>query len=268
MSVTDVEDKQAVMAAKVAKLLEKAESTTPEEAEALLDAATRLMTKYSLDRMLIDDLRGSARIGPEPIVQIKLDCKGSYHHAWKQLAVDLGYALECRPILGQRYEGSKKIVQVYLVGAESDVAQAELLFASLSIQAQRAMGSWVQSNPDLFRGQSGMTKFKMKREFLISFAVAACSQVRLAKKATETDYVKEHASSGVTSDSLSLAVKDKRSRTQDFIDETYGRLGRSRGGRLSGGGGGSGTAGASAGARADVGRPGVGGARGAIGSGR
>src|SRR4051794_139851 len=45
-------------AEKIAKLLAKAESTTPEEAELLIGKAQQLMTEYAISEAMIDAARG------------------------------------------------------------------------------------------------------------------------------------------------------------------------------------------------------------------
>jgi len=62
----------------IAKLLAKAERTTPEEAEALTEHAERLMVKYGVEQALLDERR--ARLGQtrEEIVQERMLFTGTY----------------------------------------------------------------------------------------------------------------------------------------------------------------------------------------------
>lgn len=52
----------------VARLLAKAEQTTPREAEALTEHAERLMVKHGIDQALIDEKRARRGQATEPIV--------------------------------------------------------------------------------------------------------------------------------------------------------------------------------------------------------
>ena len=62
----------------IAKLLAKAEQTTPEEAEALTEHAERLMVKYGIEQARIDERR--ARLGQtqEEIVKERMLFTGAY----------------------------------------------------------------------------------------------------------------------------------------------------------------------------------------------
>ena len=62
----------------IAKLLAKAESTTPEEAEALREHAYRLMEKYMIDQAVIDARRARDGQASEKIVTRIIEFDGGY----------------------------------------------------------------------------------------------------------------------------------------------------------------------------------------------
>ncbi|AYF78834.1 DUF2786 domain-containing protein [Nocardia yunnanensis] len=114
---------------RVRGLLAKAESTSfPEEAEALSAKAQELMTKYAIDRVLLEadtvaDLPGARRLWLDtPYVDAKA------------LLVDaVARANRCRAVFSAEWGF------VTLVGDDPDLDAAELLITSLLVQATRAM---------------------------------------------------------------------------------------------------------------------------------
>ncbi|WP_067821169.1 DUF2786 domain-containing protein [Nocardia inohanensis] len=161
---------------RVRGLLAKAESTAyPEEAEALSAKAQELMTKYAIDRVLVDadhravDLPGARRLWLEtPYVDAKA------------LLVDaVAKANRCRVILSAEWGF------VAIVGDETDLDAVELLTTSLLVQATRAMIASGNHQDRVVEARSRT----FRKSFLIAYAtrigerLAAAEQATIAKSA-------------------------------------------------------------------------------------
>ena len=143
-------DVQAKMLTKVRALLAKAESTEfSAEAEALTAKAQALMTRHSIDEALL-----------------AADDGGSFDVRGVRVLIDQPYALEKATLLHVVAEANRVRAIwndfascVTLVGLPTDVAQVDLLFTSVLVQATRAMTQ-----------QSGSSA-AFRRAFLHAFAV-------------------------------------------------------------------------------------------------
>src|SRR5690606_28072842 len=123
----------------ITKLLAKAESTTPEEAEALTAHAERLMVKYMIDQATIDARRAREGKSHEQIVTAIIVFEGMYRDSLMEMGSKVVWALgSMRPLR------SKMRLQTHLhiVGFESDVRQAETLIRSLHVQCLLALTPW------------------------------------------------------------------------------------------------------------------------------
>src|SRR5690554_6811468 len=104
----------------ITKLLAKAESTTPEEAEALTEHAERLMVKYGIEQARLDTRRAEAGRTREEIIQDRMLFAGAYARDIRELGAGIALALGAiRPMYGDASGGT-----LYLVGFASDVQQA------------------------------------------------------------------------------------------------------------------------------------------------
>ncbi|MGO1920858.1 MAG: DUF2786 domain-containing protein, partial [Microbacterium sp.] len=90
----------------IAKLLAKAESTTPEEAEALTEHAERLMVKYGIEQARLDARRAKLGQAREEIVQEQMVFTGSYARDIRELGGNVAFALgSIRPMQSERPGG-------------------------------------------------------------------------------------------------------------------------------------------------------------------
>ncbi|WP_405163547.1 DUF2786 domain-containing protein [Nocardia sp. NBC_01499] len=156
---------------RVRGLLAKAESTSfPEEAETLSAKAQELMTKYAVDRVLVDadtsvpDLPGACRIWLDtPYVDAKA------------LLVDVvTKANRCRAIFASAWGF------MTIVGDEGDLEVVELLTTSLLVQATRAMiasGNQAQRSADS-RSRS------YRKSFLVAYATRIGERLAAANEST------------------------------------------------------------------------------------
>lgn len=242
---------------KILKLLRKAESTNPEEAEAATELATKLMQKWAIDDAMLAAAGNALR--QEEIIEKMVELKGSYKQAHLNLAFTVVRALRLQGI----YSDNRQTYKMRFIGFESDVARAEMLFTSLLIQAQRGVADYGSKIP---RYYSAMEKFKARRAFLYGFADTIGERLRVQHREAVQEAEAEATARGELSTSVALAVQTREQQAKAWYDERYGRFvstGRSRGIQLGSNGGYS--AGAAAGRTANVGAPSVSGSHGALG---
>ncbi|WP_194833675.1 DUF2786 domain-containing protein [Nocardia sp. XZ_19_369] len=156
---------------RVRGLLAKAESTSfPEEAETLSAKAQELMTKYAVDRVLVDadtsvpDLPGARRIWLDtPYVDAKA------------LLVDVvTKANRCRAIFSSAWGF------MTVVGDENDLDVVELLTTSLLVQATRAM---IASGNQAERSADSRSR-SYRKSFLIAYATRIGERLAAANEST------------------------------------------------------------------------------------
>lgn len=241
---------QEKYADRIAKLLRKAETTTPEEAELLCEKAQQLMTLYAIDEAMIAKARGENAKTREKIVEARWTHKGSYHMPLMDLTEAVARANDVR-VLHRKMQNA---VMVYVVGHESDVENVRMLDTSLQIQAARSMRSWYKALDTSW--MSDMQRYKARREFMFGFAAGVGYKLLRAR----SEGIKQ-SSETHTSDSVSLVLRDKKGRVDDWIDSVYGKIKAARNRQYSSGGHDAHMSGRAAGQRADVGDPRLGGGR-------
>ncbi|MGH3782362.1 MAG: DUF2786 domain-containing protein [Pseudonocardiaceae bacterium] len=159
------------MLARVRALLAKAESTTfPDEAEALSAKAQELMSRYSLERIVIDSA-GSSGSDPHPAAARGLWLDNAYVAA-KALLVGAGAeANRCRTVL------SEGLGFTTVLGDEVDLEIVELLSTSLLVQATRAM---VSAGSQTTRTGRSRTR-SYRQSFLIAYATRIGERLSTAR---------------------------------------------------------------------------------------
>jgi hypothetical protein len=260
---TSHEDKYAE---RIAKLLAKAESTTPEEAELLVAKAQELMTTYAISQAMIDAKGGVER---DEIVEVKIRFEGTYRLAQFDIARTLAVANNCRVLQSTggggggrrsyyRYQTPHKTI--YVIGFKSDVDRVELLNASLQIQCARALGTWWKNDVDEYNKSwwTSHQKSIERREFIFGFSNGLANKLFHANEAARAaDAAERAAAENITeteaSDSVALVLRSREDRVSDWMDETYGKLGKGRGGAYSSGSHSSRSAGNAAGRSASTG---------------
>ncbi|MGH3721427.1 MAG: DUF2786 domain-containing protein [Pseudonocardiaceae bacterium] len=161
------------MLARVRALLAKAESTTfPEEAEALSAKAQELMSRYSLERIVIDSA-GSAGSDPHPATARRMWLDNPYVAAKALLVGAVAEANRCRTVL------SEKLGFTTVLGDEVDLEIVELLSTSLLVQATRAM---VSAGSQITRSGQSRTR-SYRQSFLIAYATRIGERLSTARNA-------------------------------------------------------------------------------------
>jgi len=194
----------------IAQMLAKAESTTPEEAEALMEHAARLMKKYMIDQAVIDERRAKAGKASEKIVEEPLHFTGAYRgemlHLCNMVATGLG------TLRGMQSTSRNKVFTYWLIGFESDVAQAKLLINSLQVQAAVAVRSWWKVHKEDYSWESAYNQEKARRSFVHGFGTGA--GLRILENAQQAV---QEASKGTE-----IVLVSRKSRVDDHMDEKTG----------------------------------------------
>lgn len=152
----DVDEKVLV---RVRALLAKAESTEyPDEAEALSAKAQQLMTKFSLDRVLVEE--GDGGQPDDGVAERRIWLDKPYVSAKAMLVTVVAGVNRCKSVL------FNKIGFMSVVGDPADVRMVEVLTTSLLVQANRAM--LAHGTQRTVRGQSRTRSYR--QSFLVSYA--------------------------------------------------------------------------------------------------
>lgn len=192
----------------IAQLLAKAESTTPEEAEALTEHAERLMVKYGIEQAMIDDRR--ARLGRthEKIVERRRTFTGVYAADLRELGAQVAFGLDSiRPLQSKTWDGE---LVLHLVGYESDVEQAVVLISSLQVQAMVAMRDWWKQHRHQYASAPESGRRRARSGFVRGFGAGARRRIT-ANRLT----LIEEAGSGAE-----LVLVNRRDRIDEHIGTT------------------------------------------------
>lgn len=199
----------------IAKLLAKAESTTPEEAEALTEHAERLMVKYGIEQARIDERRGRSGQSGEEIVQEQIVFTGVYSRDMRELGSRIALALDTvRPLHADSRTGSV----LYLVGFASDAQQAKTLTASLEVQAMVAMRTWWAAERDAYRWCTDGERHRARSGFIRGFAAGAAERISDSRRE-----IVEQSGSGTE-----LVLSSRRDRVDAVVDQISTRRARRR----------------------------------------
>lgn len=204
----------------IERLLAKAESTTPEEAEALTAAAERLMVKHGIDAAMLAAKRKEGE--PEKIVTESVRFSGIYAHGEALMAHQVVQAFGT---MSTYKSGRGSNLSLHIVGFESDVAQAKTLLASLTIQSVIAMRAWWKANRDDYAWYTESEKKNVRRQFIISFGTGAAERI----KAATAEILVETDTEGTSN---ALVLVDRKAK----VDETLADMKFSKSRAIRGGG--------------------------------
>lgn len=198
---------------KITKLLTKAESTTPDEAEALRDKAFALMAKFQVDQAEIDSRRTGSSTASEEIVRDCIMITGIYKMGIMYLVNDVvkAYGTTTGYVVKDSWDHrtNKLATEYWVVGFESDVKQVRLLIDSLMLQSANEMISWWKT----FYGRNYLSRSesqRSKREFFIAFGRGAADRIRAARQRI----LNQTAGTGAE-----LVLRDKKTTVEDWLNE-------------------------------------------------
>lgn len=228
---------------KVRALLDQAEDrgVTPEESEAFYAKAAQLIAQHSISDAR---LRAAGKAERDEIVEVRIDLGSTYHQAWRIAGAKLGYAFGFKVMIGK----SGKNGWLLWIGWKTEVEPAQILWASLNMQAARAALQHMESCSYLTHRED---RFKEKRSFILGFGNKVAERVRLNR-----ELARKTAGDEDTSGTLLPALVDKDGQLDRYYDDIpKGRASASRVGVTASGW----HSGQAAGNRADIGSAQVGG---------
>lgn len=195
----------------IAQMLAKAESTTPEEAEALMAAAAKMMAKYMIDQATIDERRAKQGKASEKIIEERLSYTGAYRGEMLHMCNMVIRALGT--LRGMQATGARNGKEFYfwIIGFESDVQQAKLLIDSLHIQAMVAVRAWWKENKQALSWESSYNQEKARRSFVYGFGSGAGSRIR-----ENRNQVVQEATPGTE-----LVLVSRKERVDEYVQSTY-----------------------------------------------
>jgi hypothetical protein len=199
----------------IIQMLNKAESTTPEEAEALMEHAERLMLKYAIDQAVIDERRSKKGESSEKVVEATLHFTGAYRGEMINLGAAVVHGLGT---LRAMQNTRTKTFVLHLFGYESDVEQAKLLITSLQIQSGVAVRDWWKLNKDQFVTLSSYEQEKRRRSFVHGFGTGAGRRI-LDSRATAVQEVTK---------GTELVLVSRKARVDEFVDALGAKKSRAR----------------------------------------
>ncbi|WP_338684533.1 DUF2786 domain-containing protein [Streptomyces acidiscabies] len=227
----DVNPKLATIQA----LLAKAEDAATPEAEAELarTRAMEMMAKYGVDEALLSDGQPSR----DAIVTRYVDLPNPWSMPRARLMYFIAEAVGCKSLhIGGQGAGAR---QVQIVGYESDVQRAEILYASLLLQMFNGLNA--QAVPYGVRSARAW-----RNSWQLGFIVRVAKRLKATEGAARADANAETSAAG-RSGELVLADRDAMVQAAFKVENPHVRTQR---GSYSGSGYG---AGAAAGNRADIG---------------
>lgn len=229
-------EKLAKLKEKIGMFLAKAEATPyPAEAETFTEHAERLMVRYGIAKAEIDEVRGQQGQTREAIVEKHVDLDGTYRHAalegvqWVLAAYSTVTCLQSK---------GKSWARLFVVGAESDVAQMLQLVGSLRVQEAAAMKAWWLTVEDK-SWMSQAEQRRERREFVFGFYRGASHRLR--------QIVGEESTGG-----KDLVLVKRKDRADAWVAEQYPALKPARAMKLEEGSRRARIAGEQAGLTADV----------------
>lgn len=206
----------------IAQLLAKAESTTPEEAEALTEHAERLMLKYGIEQAVINERRANSGKGDETIVKERIVFTGAYRLEMVNLGASVVNGLGSLRALMSTYKN--KEATLYVIGYESDVQQALTLIKSLQVQAMIAVRAWWKLNKGEYALMPSYDQEAARRSFAKGFGNGA--GVRILNNRQQ---VVQEAGPGTE-----LVMVSRDARVQAHLDGLPTKAARNRHGKGSG----------------------------------
>jgi hypothetical protein len=230
--------KLAKKTALIDQMLKKAESTTPEEAEALLEAATKLMARYGVTEAMLVATGAKAK---EEIGGTTVKIKGIYSRELMFMIYHVCRASGTTRILYSKWSDTDYRVTIY--GYESDVKAMVALAESLLVQATHATAVWWRQHRAEYKWLAPFDQFVQRRTFVTGFGDGAAQKMReaMAVATAESD------ASGHTG--TALVIRDRGKEVEEFINS---KAGRSRSFNTRSGNYAAAAAGRAAGTRADI----------------
>lgn len=197
---------------RVQALLAKAERTEfPQEAEALLAKAQDLMARHAISEAMLQARQARSGGPAETVTSLRVVVDAPYAGAKRTLLGAVAAANGCRTVYLAGAAGGGQPCQVF--GHPSDLVNVETLFASLSLQAVRAMVAAPVPPGD--------TPRRFRHAFLLAYAARVGQRLREAGEAARAEARAEatHGSEVAVvlarrDDAVDRALRDAHPRTR------------------------------------------------------
>jgi len=230
---------------RIAKLLAKAEKTTPEEAEALTEAAERMMLKYGIEQAVINAKRaGKSHTSDERMMKVEIIYTGVYRKAVFIAMADIADAFKTTKTIDA---STKDEAILWIVGYESDVEQMKVLVTSLQLQLMSALSTWWKTYDAA--NHTAMQKFKARRTFILGFGRGAATRIAESRRVIIADTKSSEPGT-------ELVLRDRRQLVDDWANAQF-NLTPGKSVKMSGGGWAASQAGYAAGKNANTGERGL-----------
>lgn len=205
---------------KIAKLLQKAETTTPEEAQALTQKAVELMQKYGVTQAMLNARRTGDK---ERIEVFQIPLKGIYAMAYESMMTSIARAYGDVQTFYTQYKQSAVVLTI--TGFESDVSQLKILLTSLQLQVVVALDAWWKSPKYETAGEmithtldrmsaTPMEKFKARRTFIKAFGAGAAERIRRARRTIVQEAEK-------STPGTELVLRDRAKMVEEFVTAKF-----------------------------------------------
>lgn len=206
---------------RITLLLRKAESTTPEEAEALTEQAERLMNRHAIDQAAVEAARRARgeTVVADPIVMRSFTFTGGWAVLEATFRGHIGVAFGLRVIHFPNTASNRRMV---VVGHESDVNRVVAVMESLRRQADIAMQVWERNDASvqlMALSGGGRTVRGWRRSYLLGFASGAARRIKANRLQAEQE---------VKGTGTDLVLVDRRAAVDQYVDGAFGKMRNSR----------------------------------------
>lgn len=218
---------------------------SPAEAESLAAKAQELMIKYAIDEAMLRAQRAAAgeRVD-DKVVTTEIEYTGIFMKDLASLVSYVARVNDCRAIFTDHVHTSPKKRIVTVVGFERDVKNVASLVRLLEVQRMRALNAFMTASYGGVK-LAKMTSFKIRREFIHSFAHGVGTKLQHAR-----DVALGASGAGTGAE---VALRSKSDVVDDAVNQMFAGL-RSEKRKFTSGGAAARQAGYRAGQSADVGQ--------------
>lgn len=202
---------------KIRALLATAEhpNTPIHEAEAAQALANRLITKYAIDRALLET---GARTGEVVCRQIIVEAP--HADVKRQLITAAAKANGVRSIIMSTSTATRKVVS--LVGFDSSLDALEMTYTSLLVQLANAAKMCGHTSRDWWRGMSAAQVGQHRKSFMLGWIAEVVERLEESARNATADATAEHGTS------VAVVLADRRTVVDSKVRELFPNLGRAR----------------------------------------
>lgn len=227
----------------VRKLLAKAESTdSGPEQDALNERASELIARYGIEEAMLSDAVA------DQVTDISVELPNPYAIDWRGLMWGITRPLRVRAVATRQWRGGTKIITMRLFGYKTDIAYAEILFASLRNQALAGIAS---IKGDRYWGENTTAE---RKSYISGFSAAVETRLENAQRKAEQEQasreqrIREAALDAAmldddfslndtpsSSPGVALVLANRQDKVEAAVAAVYPKLGKAAARSLNGG---------------------------------